>query len=60
MSTLIGTIVFALALALTSIVTMIYGWGITPKNWGWIAFGYAITMAPIVLNGLVADLTKRR
>jgi len=29
--------VFGLMIAVTvSILTMIYGWGLTPKSWGWI------------------------
>jgi len=28
----------------SSIVGMIWGWGIEPQNWGWIAFSYMVVI----------------
>ena len=29
-----------------SLVSMIWGWGLTPANWGWVCFGYVALLIP--------------
>ncbi|MFA6125457.1 hypothetical protein [Sphingomonas sp.] len=36
-----------------SIFTMIYGWGLTPQNWGWIAFGYLWILIPGIVSAVM-------
>lgn len=52
--------IFALLVLLSivpvSIITMIWGWGLEPKNWGWLAFGYLWLFMPIVL----AEINKKQ
>jgi hypothetical protein len=44
-------------LAITiSILTMMLGWGVQPKSWGWIITGYIISM---VMSGLYGAVLKK-
>jgi len=38
-----------------SVITMIYGWGLTPANWGWILFGYLATVILTLLSAAVSE-----
>lgn len=54
MKVLIHLIIWGL-IVLSSIVTMIYGWGLTPVNWGWIAFGYVSVCVLPAIQLLLTD-----
>jgi len=47
---------FALSIIPVSIFTMIYGWGLTPSNWGWVAFGYTWMIIPSIVQAMVSRL----
>jgi len=46
-------LVIWLSVIAVSIITMIYGWGLNPENWGWICFGYLwMVIAPMIIKAL--------
>jgi len=45
------SIVYLITVIPASIVGMIYGWGLTPENWGWIAFSYAWVVIGSLMRG---------
>ena len=42
-------LLLALTVVPVSIITMMWGWGLTPQNWGWIAFGYVWMIVPTLV-----------
>lgn len=52
---LIIALVSILTLVPVSLITMIWGWGLTPHNWGWIAFGYLWMIVPMMVNALYME-----
>lgn len=46
-------LIFTLSIVPVAIFTMIYGWGLQPQNWGWIAFGYLWMLIPSLVTGLI-------
>ncbi|HLZ49118.1 MAG TPA: hypothetical protein VKP61_00065 [Candidatus Acidoferrum sp.] len=51
MSKLLARITVLALLILLSVATMIYGWGLTPRSWGWIVgMGFFGNVALMVLN----------
>jgi hypothetical protein len=52
---IIFIMLFTISIIPVSICGMIYGWGITPDNWGWVAFSYLwVIVCPIIIE-LVKD-----
>ena len=46
-------IVLTLGLIPISLITMIYGWGLEPQNWGWITLGYVWMIGtPIIVEAM--------
>ena len=41
-----------------SIASMIYGWGLTPENWWWIAGGYIAMLAVTVMQTIGQALSS--
>ena len=55
---IIFVVLLALSIIPVSIIAMIWGWGLSPQNWGWIAFGYLwVVMAPII-SGVISGRWK--
>lgn len=45
---------FAIAFTIgMSLVGMIYGWGLTPENWGWITVSYMAVCIPSLIQALI-------
>lgn len=46
--------IFALLISfLSSILSMLYGWGIEPKSWGWILSMYAVMIGSSLIARIV-------
>ena len=53
MKKLILMLLLSLSIVPVSIIVMMYGWGVLPQNWGWIAFGYLwMGVVPAVIEVL--------
>lgn len=51
---------YAALIVIVSIAVYINGWGMAPKNWGWIAFGSLFMVLPILIPSLIGLLAPRR
>ena len=46
-------LILTLGVIPVSIISMMYGWGLEPENWGWIAFGYFwMVITPMVVEAI--------
>ena len=54
MKVLLGIIVL-LAIVPVSIITMMWGWGLEPHNWGWISFGYLWMIGPTIVGSALGN-----
>ena len=50
---MILVILSGISVVIVSLTTMVFGWGIEPENWGWIAFGYVwLIVAPMITESI--------
>ena len=48
---MLGKLFIGLSIIPVSILSMIYGWGLSPENWWWIAGGYVwLFLAPMAVS----------
>jgi len=60
MSSLLARLFLLAMLVAITPLTMIYGWGLQPKSWGWIiGFGFFANVAVMMLNHLLEREEKK-
>jgi hypothetical protein len=52
MANVILALLVVAAIVALGLIGMMWGWGMEPKNWGWIAFSYLGLMFPVFINHL--------
>ena len=49
------SIIFLITMIPSSLAAMVYGWGIDPVHWGWIAQAYVVALVIPFFIGLIPD-----
>jgi len=55
MGKVIASFILFLTIIAASVLSMIYGWGLKPKSWGWIIGGYVYVS---VVSGVAGSLSN--